>query len=85
MMVKRKSGGKSGTKAKADDVEDHGELLTTALVIDEEMHRILQAVALKRAKRGEGGRPSASKLVRGILDKHRAALIKEAGPYLDLM
>ena len=59
---------------------DTGELITSALVIGTDMHKILQAVAFKRS-REEGGRPSVSKVVRLILESHRAELEKEAGKF----
>ncbi len=82
-MAKRKglASGALEIAAAAKAGEEGGELITTALVIGADMHKILQAVAFKRS-RSEGGRPSASKVVRGILESHRKELEKEAGKYL---
>jgi hypothetical protein len=68
-------------KPKATEQDGGAEMITSALVIGQDMHNILQAVAFKRSREA-GGRPSASKVVRGILESHRKELEKEAGKYL---
>lgn len=70
-------------KSKEAVQDDGDEMITTALVLGQQMHKILQAVAFKRSREA-GGRPSASKVVRGILESHRKELEKEAGKYLGM-
>ena len=58
------------------------EYLTTAVHIRRDHHRILRAVAHRRALK-EGGRASVSKLLGELIERHRKKLETEAGAFLD--
>ncbi len=49
-----------------------------------DLHALLKAVALKRAKE-QGGHPSVSGIIVGLCRQHQGELEKEAGRYLELI
>ena len=49
-----------------------------------DIHALLRAVALKRAKE-MGGRPSVSAILVGLVREHQTELEDEAGRYLELL
>jgi len=57
---------------------------TTGINLPVEIHALMKAVAMKN-QREHGGRASVSGVVVGLVEKHRAALEKEAGEYLELV
>ena len=66
---------KAGAKPKPQsDLSDHK---MTTVYLPPEMVTLLRIVAARRAE-GVGGRPSVSEVVRGILEKHRPEIEKEA-------
>ena len=88
-MVKRKGldtldiataakGKPAGADAGDPGAED---MLTTAIHIPRATHKLLRAVAFKRAQE-RGGRPSVSALLTQLAEQHRDELTKEAGPFL---
>ena len=50
----------------------------TSIHISKVMLTLLRMAAVKRAER-EGGRPSVSDVVRGLLERHRKEIEREAG------
>lgn len=65
----------AGRKARPNDLTRGSE--TTAIHIPKEDLALLRRVAVERAIR-EGGRPSVSDVLRGLIEKHRAELEAEA-------
>ncbi len=57
---------------------------TTGLNLPRDLHALLKAVALKRAKE-QGGHPSVSGIIVGLCRQHQGELEKEAGRYLELI
>ena len=57
---------------------------TTGINLPVVVHALMKAVAMKN-QREHGGRASVSGVVVDLVEKHRAALEKEAGEYLELV
>jgi hypothetical protein len=74
--AKRKGEVSNGGASAADNK------LITAITISGEDWRLLRAVAFRRAQE-VGGRPSVSRLLAELISDKRAALEREAGPYLN--
>ena len=70
-----------GKSAEADVGRGAEDMLTTAIHIPRATHKLLRAVAFKRAQE-HGGRPSVSALLTELAEQHRDELTAEAGPYL---
>ncbi len=88
-MVKRKAldtvAVAARAKVGADDVASVDEHTVTAGVnMPKDLHALLRAVALKRAKE-QGGRPSVSAIFVELCRQHQGELEKEAGRYLELI
>ena len=62
-------------------VSETTETLTTAIHIPKTTHELLRSVAFRRAKKS-GGRASVSAVITQLVEANRAALEKEAGPFL---
>ncbi len=60
------------------------ETRTTGINLPSDVHALLRAVALKRAKE-MGGRPSVSAILVGLVRQHQTELEDEAGRYLELL
>ena len=58
--------------------------ITTAIHIGRPQWNLLRAAAFARAQH-YGGRPSVSKLISELVDRHESELKKEAGKYLSMM
>ena len=58
------------------ELKDH-----TAIHIPKTTHELLRSVAFRRAKKS-GGRASVSAVITQLVEANRAALEKEAGPFL---
>ena len=58
--------------------------ITTGLNLPKDLHALLKAVALKRAKE-QGGHSSVSGIIVGLCRQHQGELEKEAGRYLELI
>jgi hypothetical protein len=63
-----------------------GKTVTTGLNLPEELHTVLQAVAMKRARETPSGRarPSVSAVLARLVADNREALEAEAGQFLEL-
>ncbi len=87
-MVKRKalSTVDVAARAKVGDIEFPGDenTITTGVNMPKDLHALLKAVALKRAKE-QGGRPSVSAIFVELCRRHQGELEKEAGRYLELI
>ncbi len=89
-MRKRKSVGSvldAAARAKAGaDLADResGETRTTGINLPADVHALLRAVSLKRAKE-RGGRPSVSAVLVDLVRRSEKDLMREAGKYLDLI
>jgi hypothetical protein len=57
-------------------------LLRPSIPMRQETHRLLRAVAIKRAKKVPGEQPSIGAIVEGLVEASRPALEKEAGAIL---
>jgi len=57
---------------------------TTGVNLPADVHALMKAVAMKRA-RDRGGRASVSSVVTELVRDNRAALEKEAGEYLEMV
>ena len=69
-------------KAKRQTADkDDADMLTTAIHIPRSTHKLLRAVAFKRAN-DAGGRASVSALLVELAERHRKELEEEAGPLL---
>ena len=80
-MAKRKSLDALDIAAQAKaGGEDEG-MVTTAIHITRDVHKLLRAVAYKRATE-TGGRPSVSGLLLELVERHRDELVDEAGGFL---
>ncbi len=88
-MVKRKALDTVDVAARARvgaaDTPVEGDTVTTGLNLPRDLHALLRAVALKRAKEQGGARPSVSGIIVGLCRQHQGELEKEAGRYLDLI
>ena len=60
-----------------------GATMTPGLNLPVGTHDLLRSVAFARAKR-QGGRPSVSAIIVELVERHRAELEKEAGPFLGM-
>ncbi len=58
--------------------------ITTGVNMPKDLHALLKAVALKRAKE-QGGHPSVSAILVELCRQHQGELKKEAGRYLKLI
>ncbi len=58
--------------------------ITTGVNMPKDLHALLKAVALKRAKE-QGGHPSVSAILVELCRQHQGELKKEAGRYLELI
>ncbi len=74
--ARMKEGGAAGVVVTAPT-----ETLTTAIHIPKTTHELLRSVAFRRAKES-GGRASVSAVLTQLVEANRAALEKEAGPFL---
>ncbi len=87
-MVKRKALDTVdvAARAKLGGVEGQVEMntITTGLNLPKDLHALLKAVALKRAKE-QGGHPSVSAILVELCRQHQGELKKEAGRYLELI
>lgn len=89
-MSKRKSVGSvldAAARAKAGTEPGHresGETRTTGINLPSEIHALLRAVSLKRAKEN-GGRPSVSAVLVDLVRQKEDDLRREAGKYLDFI
>ena len=72
-MVKKKS---DSALAPASDPAD---VRTVSIALPSDDLKLLRRVAIERADRAGGGRPSVSSVIRGLVDQHRRELEKEAG------
>lgn len=79
-LAARAKEAKAGTVPAAEDVET----ITTGVNMPQDIHALLRAVALKRAKE-RGGRPSVSAILVELARARESELRQEAGPYLDLI
>ncbi len=90
-MAKRKSLDAVEVAARAKEAHTIGgleledvETRTTGINLPSDIHALLRAVALKRAKE-MGGRPSVSGILVGLVRQHQEELEDEAGRYLELL
>ena len=90
-MAKRKSLDAVEVAARAKEAHTIGglelkdvETRTTGINLPSDVHALLRAVALKRAKE-RGGRPSVSGILVGLVREHQEELEDEAGRYLELL
>ena len=87
-MVKRKALDTVAVAARAkvggDEAQIEADTITTGLNLPKDLHALLKAVALKRAKE-QGGHPSVSGIIVGLCRQHQGELEKEAGKYLELI
>ncbi len=87
-MAKRKALSTVDVAARArtaePPVEEDLVTVTTGLNLPRDLHALLKAVALKRAKE-QGGHPSVSGIIVGLCRQHQGELEKEAGRYLELI
>ena len=82
-MAKRKS--PAAVKGAVRGVEpDDVVSRSTGINLPSDVHALLRAVALKRAKE-MGGRPSVSAILVGLVREHQGELEDEAGRYLELI
>jgi len=56
------------------------EMVTTAIYIPRDLHRLLRSAAFATAQ-DTGGRPSVSAILVDLVERNRGALVKQAGPY----
>ena len=83
MARRRGLEGVLGMAAQAKEkTETGGDYLTTAIHIPRDTHRLLRAVAFKRAQ-AAGGRASVSAIITQLVEDHREELTREAGALLD--
>jgi len=89
-MSKRKSVGSvldAAARAKAASDgggRELGETRTTGINLPADVHALLRAVSLKRAKE-RGGRPSVSAVLVGLVRQNEKELMREAGKYRALI
>ncbi len=89
-MNKRKSVGSvldAAARAKAGATtsdRESGETRTTGINLPAEVHALLRAVSLKRAKEN-GGRPSVSAVLVDLVRRNEKDLKREAGKYMDFI
>ncbi len=90
-MAKRKSLDAVEVAARAKEAHTIGglelegiETRTTGINLPSDVHALLRAVALKRAKE-MGGRASVSGILVGLVREHQKELDEEAGRYLELL
>ncbi len=89
-MQKRKSVASvldTAARVKAGDTLNSGEVgetRTTGINLPADVHALLRAVSLKRAKE-KGGRPSVSAVIVELVRARERELRKEAGKYMDLI
>ena len=89
-MQKRKSVASvldTAARVKAGDALSNGEVgetRTTGINLPADVHALLRAVSLKRAKE-KGGRPSVSAVIVELVRARERELRKEAGKYMDLI
>ncbi len=63
---------------------ESGETRTTGINVPADVHALLRAVSLKRAKE-KGGRPSVSAVIVDLVRMREDELRREAGKYMDLI
>ncbi len=86
-MQKRKSVASvldTAARVKAGDRLGTGETRTTGINVPADVHALLRAVSLKRAKE-RGGRPSVSAVIVELVRLREEELRREAGKYMDLI
>jgi hypothetical protein len=83
-MAKRKGlGGVLGLAAQAKEQAGYtDDYLTTAIHIPRETHKLLRAVAFRRAQ-STGGRASVSAVITALVEEQRDVLTSEAGSFLE--
>ena len=59
-------------------------LITTSFALEPETLKLLKAAAHARAKKAGGGRPSVSAILQELIERERAELEAQAGPFLQL-
>ena len=61
------------------ELDIFGGLLRPVIPMPQEQHRLLRAVAIKRAQKIPGEQPSIGAVVQELIERHRAELEREAG------
>ena len=79
-----KPGEKTAPPAKATEAPADVETITTGINMPQDLHALLRAVALKRAKE-RGGRPSVSAILVELARDREDEFREEAGRYLELL
>ena len=70
---------KRDEKAPAPASDPGGDVRAVSIALPPDDLKLLRRVAIERADRAGGGRPSVSSIIRDLVDRHRAELEKEAG------
>lgn len=86
-MQKRKSVASvldTAARVKSGDRLGSSETRTTGINVPADIHALLRAVSLKRAKE-KGGRPSVSAVIVELVRLREDELRREAGKYMDLI